>query len=223
MAPFASPLVPPATQTSDEDLVERLGQPGGDPAAFQELLDRRLEWLLPWLRQQAPAAGWRPEDVDDAAQEARLSLWEAACAYRQLPEANRCGFRTFFNRVLHRRLGKFCGRHWRYESGLDRTLAAAQALVAAPAAGSPDHHLEGWPKAPAGDPLRILLLAELTALVEQALAGLDGRLRRVGELVLARVPVRGIALALGADRRQAKYLRAWVRTYLQAQLGPWWW
>jgi DNA-directed RNA polymerase specialized sigma24 family protein len=222
MTPSAYPPEPKRTPTPDEALVARLGKPGGDPAAFQELLDRRLAWLRPYLRRQARAAGWHPEDVDDAAQEAHLSLWEAVVAYRQLPEANRCGFRTFLNSVLHRRLQNFHRGHWRYESVLDRTVAAAQALEAPPAPGAADHHLKGWPKAPAGDPLGLLLLAELTALIEHALAGLDGRLRRVGELVLARVPVRGIALALGLDRRQAKYLGAWVRAYLQAQLGPWW-
>jgi RNA polymerase sigma factor (sigma-70 family) len=161
--------------------------------------------------------------LQDAWQEARLSAVEAAEVYARLPKPAGCSFKTFAIFVFRCRLCDFIRRRQGYERRLERGVEAGRALEACPTSGPRASALRGHSGPGEPEALRRMVRQEFKAALRQALARLDGRLRRVARQVLARVPIVRIAERLGFPRWKAEYLVGKVRAYLQKRLRPWQW
>jgi RNA polymerase sigma factor (sigma-70 family) len=193
-------------QVPDEDLVSLAQLDARHPAA-RVLLTRLYGWTQRLIGQYARRTGLRPDDREDAQQEAVFAILEALGAYDvSRPASPRpCCFRTFLAHVVTARFRNFLKRLRRTQTRYGR---ATQAALEAPSAGGR--------KAP--DPCQVVLAAEAALQLRRAVEGLSPPERALWDGLAAGVPLRALARDLGLSYEAAKRLRRRVLGRLRCRL-----
>jgi RNA polymerase sigma factor (sigma-70 family) len=192
---------------SDEELVV-LAQECGCAAAGQRLLLRYHDWVGGLVARRARRRHLQNADVQDARQNAVLSLTEAIHSYdtRELGRPGGCCFRSFLYRVVLARYCDFLRKVGRHTGRWKSFPARAEAPV--PVRSGCD------------DPAVAVEWQEAQASLERALRQLDDPARQLWERLVTGVPLRGIADELGVSYDAAKRARRKLLAQLTGCLRP---
>jgi RNA polymerase sigma factor (sigma-70 family) len=196
---------------TDEALVVLAQECGYRPAA-EVLLERYHAWAGRLVGRRACHSCLQPADVEDARQNAVLSLAEAIRCYdtSQLGRRDTCHFRTFLLRVVSARYLDFVRRLCRWRRRWWNWAALDGAPVPARRGGPAPHGR--------GDPVGAAERGEEQAWLERALRRLDGDARSLWERLAAGTPLRAVARDLGLSYDAAKRARRRLLAALTDQL-----
>jgi RNA polymerase sigma factor (sigma-70 family) len=194
-----------------------------DRRAVGELIARHYWWLCAVIGRRAKRAGLRPEDIEDARQDAVTALMEAVEEFDtvQNGKSQVCSFRTFLgHRAVNRfqnaikRLQRFRASH-RGEAELVESLERRRHRLGTHATGA------GWLELEAGNPVLAAQRRELAAFVRKVFASLKPEQQSLWEATADGVSCAELARRQGVTRRTVRRRQAALSRLLRARLKDW--